>query len=137
MSDSHRPAFTAAFAPIPAGTFMMGTLRGLEDEQPPHRVFVDAFELGVYPVTRAEYERFVDATGHAPPKDWAHAPFAQPDLPVVGVSWFDAVDYCAWRSAQEGRAVRLPTEAEWEYAATSCRHGFRTADAVRSTARGR
>ena len=51
------------------------------------------------------------------PKDWSHPPFAQPDLPVVGVSWFDAVDYCAWRSTEEVQPVRLPTEAEWEFAA--------------------
>ena len=80
----------------------MGTERGQDDERPPHRVFVERFELGVYPVTRAEYEGFMDATGHEPPRDWSHPPFAQPDLPVVGVSWLDAVAYCAWRS--EGRA---------------------------------
>jgi formylglycine-generating enzyme required for sulfatase activity len=59
----------------------------------------------------------VTATGHDEPKDWEYQPFAQPDLPVVGVSWFDAVDYCVWRSGEEERPVRLPTEAEWECAA--------------------
>jgi formylglycine-generating enzyme required for sulfatase activity len=62
----------------------MGTDRGQEDERPPHRVFVDPFELAVFPVTRAEYACFADATGHEPPRDWSHPPFAQPDLPVVG-----------------------------------------------------
>lgn len=108
---------SAAFATIPGGWFTMGTDRGQEDERPPHRVFVDAFELAVYPVTRAEYERFIDATGHALPKDWSQPAFARADLPVVGVSWQDAVDYCAWRSTIDGREVRLPTEAEWEHAA--------------------
>ena len=107
----------SAFVPIPGGWFTMGTDRGQPDERPPHRVFVDPFELAVCPVTRAEYERFIDATGHEPPRDWTHPAFMKPDLPVVGVSWLDAVDYCAWRSAQDGRDVRLPTEAEWELAA--------------------
>jgi len=90
----------------------MGTERGQEDERPPHRVFVDRFELGVFPVTRAEYARFLEATRHEPPRDWSNPLFAQPDLPAVGVSWIDAATYCAWRSDEEGREVRLPTEAE-------------------------
>src|SRR5579872_3081294 len=105
---------TSAFAPIAGGWFNMGTERGQHDERPPHRVFVDPFELGVCPVTRAAYEEFMSATGHEEPRDWRHPLFAQPDFPVVGVSWFDAVAYCAWRSAVDGRSVRLPTEAEWE-----------------------
>ena len=90
----------------------MGTELGFEDERPPHPVFVDRFELGVCPVTRAEYESFVNATQHEPPCDWSHPLFAQADLPVVGVSWIDVVGNCAWRSGQDGRPVRLPTEAE-------------------------
>ena len=110
-------AFASPFASIPGGWFVMGTDRGQEDERPPHRVFVDGFELGVFPVTREEYGGFLDATQHEPPRDWSHPLFARADLPVVGVSWFDAVDYCTWRSGEERRAVRLPTEAEWEFAA--------------------
>src|SRR2546421_3192591 len=117
MADSHSSILTSAFAPIAGGWFVMGSERGQEDERPPHRVFIDAFELGVFPVTRAEYECFVHATGYELPRDWSHPLFMQPDLPVVGVSWLDAVAYCAWRSAEDGRPVRLPTEAEWEFAA--------------------
>src|SRR5256885_7502652 len=116
MADS-RASLTSAFAPISGGWFLMGTERGQEDERPPHRVFVDGFELGVFPVTRAEYERFVSATRHEPPRDWTNPAFAQADLPVVGVSWLDAVAYCAWLSAGGHGLVRLPTEAEWEFAA--------------------
>jgi sulfatase modifying factor 1 len=117
MADSHAHSLDAAFAAIPGGWFTMGTDRGAEDERPPHRVFVDAFELAVFPITRAEYARFLAATGHDMPADWSDPLFAPPDLPAVGVSWLDAVDYCAWRSSEEERPVRLPTEAEWEYAA--------------------
>ena len=117
MADSRSSVFVPAFAPIAGGWFTMGTALGYEDERPPHPVFVDGFELGVCPVTRAEYECFVDATKHEPPREWSYPLFAQADLPVVGVSWIDAVAYCTWRSEQDGRPVRLPTEAEWEYAA--------------------
>jgi sulfatase modifying factor 1 len=114
---SNAASRVSAFAAIAGGWFTMGTDRGLEDERPPHRVFVDPFDLGVCAVTRAEYEEFIAATGHEPPRDWTNPAFAQPDLPVVGVSWLDTADFCAWRSQRDGRAVRLPTEAEWEFAA--------------------
>lgn len=113
MSELSAPTFAA----IEGGWFTMGTELGHDDEGPAHRVFVAAFELGVCPVTRAEYEVFLDATGHEPPCDWSHRAFAHADLPVVGVSWLDAVAHCAWRSERDPRPVRLPTEAEWEFAA--------------------
>ena len=126
----------------------MGTSLGHEDERPPHRVFIDSFELGVCAVARQEYERFMNATGHEAPCDWSEPPFERADLPVVGVSWLDAVASCEWRSGQDGRPVRLPTEAEWEFAArgsqrrssrgaTRRRRGFPTADAARYRHRGR
>lgn len=113
-----------AFVSIPAGWFWMGSDEGQEDERPVHRVWVDAFELGVYAVTRAEYAAFLDATGHDAPREWENPAFAPPDLPVVGVSWHDAVAYCAWRAAS-GRPSRLPTEAEWERAARGGHDGWR------------
>jgi len=101
---------------IPAGQFLMGSERGQEDERPVHAVYVDAFAMSVHPVTRAEYAAFLQETGHELPRDWHEPAFAGEDLPVVGVSWHDAVAYCAWRRAT-GSAERLPTEAEWERAA--------------------
>jgi formylglycine-generating enzyme required for sulfatase activity len=119
------------FVTIPSGWFTMGTDGGQEDEGPPHRVFVDGFELARFPVTRMEYEAFVEATGHGLPRDWADPAFAKPDLPVVGVSWIDAMTYCAWRSSEERRTVRLPTEAEWEFAARAAQDGqFPWGDAI-------
>jgi formylglycine-generating enzyme required for sulfatase activity len=124
------PLVTSAFASIAGGWFTMGAELG-DDERPAHRVFVDTFELGVCPVTRAEYEAFLYATRHEPPRDWSFPPFARADPPVVGVSWTDAVAYCAWRSQKDSegnteadrRQVRLPTEAEWEFAARGCQTG--------------
>ncbi|MGH9173572.1 MAG: formylglycine-generating enzyme family protein [Vicinamibacterales bacterium] len=100
---------------MPDGPFLMGSDEGQEDEQPVHRVWVDAFELSVYPVTREQYAHFLTSTGHEPPREWSVGA-VESDLPVVGVSWLDAQTYCAWRN-RDGDLVRLPTEAEWERAA--------------------
>ena len=107
----------STFECIPAGWFVMGSPDGQRDEAPAHRVWVDAFELAVDPVTRAEYARFRETTGRAAPREWDNPRFADPELPVVGVSWNDATIYCIWRSSLGGTPVRLPTEAEWERAA--------------------
>jgi hypothetical protein len=111
---------------------MMGTDAGQEDEAPAHRVFVDAFELAVFPVTRAEYEAFVRATRHELPRDWADPSFSKPDLPVVGVSWNDAVAYCAWR----GSLRRAETGMDGFRGATGRLIGFRTRRRVRWTGPG-
>jgi len=103
------------FVRIPAGWFEMGSDDGAEDEGPVHRVWVDAFDLAVYPVTRMEYEAFLLDTGHERPREWESFG-SSPDLPVVGVSWLDCQTYCGWRGTP-GAPLRLPTEAEWERAA--------------------
>lgn len=113
----------AVFVAIPAGAFLMGSDEGQDDERPVHEVHVDAFEMAVYPVTQAEYAEFLDATGHATPREWPSAVHFD-DLPVTGVSWIDADAYCAWRSAV-GDPVRLPSEAEWECAARGGTSGAR------------
>jgi formylglycine-generating enzyme required for sulfatase activity len=104
------------FNDVPAGTFLMGSDGGQDDERPPHRVHVDPFAMAIYPVTRADYTPFLDATGHTAPRDWTDPALAGDDRPVVGVSWHDASAYCAWRK-MTGSPERLPTEAEWERAA--------------------
>ena len=104
------------FVALPGGVFEMGSA-GRPDELPRRLVRVPAFEVSLVPVTNAEFEAFLLATGHEPPGYWDDARFRRPDCPVIGVSWFDAVDYCAWLGDLIGRACRLPTEAEREFAA--------------------
>jgi formylglycine-generating enzyme required for sulfatase activity len=116
---------TPGFVSVPAGAFLMGSETGQEDERPVHRVHVDAFEMSIHPVTRGEYARFLAAAGAAGnglPRDWGDPALSGDDRPVVGVSWHDAMAYCAWRTAS-GDPQRLPTEAEWERAARAGTEG--------------
>ncbi len=102
---------------IPERSFLMGSGSGQDCERPIHRVYIDEFLLAATQVTNAEYARFLTATG-APPTPFAQdANFNHPQQPVTGVSWHEAIEYCAWLTAQSGSTFRLPTEAEWEYAA--------------------
>jgi sulfatase modifying factor 1 len=111
------------FVVIPAGEFMMGCETGQDEERPVHRVYVDAFELAVYQVRNRDYELFLAATGHPAPKHWNDPEFNHSDQPVVAVNWIEAVKYCEWLRAGDGRQYRLPTEAEWERAARGGHEG--------------
>lgn len=105
---------------IPAGPFWMGSEGRYAWESPRHQVHVDAFDMATTSVTRMEYSEFLHATSHEEPKGWEDPLFANPEQPVVGVNWFDAVAYCEWLTTPNGAHYRLPTEAEWEKA---CRGG--------------
>ena len=102
---------------IPGGWFLMGAMEGQENERPCHRVWVDPFGMGRFPVSNHEYKKFIEATQKQPPPFFFDPTYSDPDQPVVGVSWEDAVAYCAWLSDQTKAIFRLPTEAEWERAA--------------------
>ncbi len=110
---------------IPGGRFTMGvefTGQGRRNRRSRRRrvtlktkggrpVEVASFRLDKFEITNALYEDFVRATGEAEPPFWRKVHFTGPHLPVVGVTWDEARAYCAWAGK------RLPTEAEWEYAA--------------------
>jgi sulfatase modifying factor 1 len=154
---------TESMVLVKGGTFLMGDAyeAGDPDERPAHEVTVDDFHVFRYPVTRGEFREFVETTGYLTTAEteggirvyvaaenklevrddasWRDPGYRQEeDHPVVGVSWFDAVRYCNWRSERDGLrpcyrieadgvrcdftadGYRLPTEAEFEYALRCC-----------------
>jgi formylglycine-generating enzyme required for sulfatase activity len=146
--------FIDRFARIPEGTFVMGSPQGeagRSDDETQRRIKISSFYMQKQEVSRAEFQQFLSETGYEPPlgsahiwngtsweiradADWRNPHFPQDDRhPVTLVSWYDAVEYCNWRSLREGLqpayiieenvswdpqadGYRLPTEAEWEYA---------------------
>jgi formylglycine-generating enzyme required for sulfatase activity len=111
---------------VPAGAFLMGSDKqkdkdAYDDELPQHTVMLGAFQIGMYPVTVAEYACAVRANVVGePPKsgsvDWT-TQLQRLDHPVVCVSWRDVLAYVRWLEQVTGQPWRLPTEAEWEKAA--------------------
>ncbi|MCB0256689.1 MAG: SUMF1/EgtB/PvdO family nonheme iron enzyme [Anaerolineae bacterium] len=110
--------------PVPAGEFLMGSdkrvdRRAGKGELPQHRVHLDAYWMGRYPVTNAQYRRFISETGFDPPDSWVSLgpPTAEGDLPVREITWADARRFCFWLSWKTGQYACIPGEAEWEKAA--------------------
>ena len=99
---------------IPGGTFMMGSSDPDDpsDERPQHEVTLDAFYMARTELTNAQYALYVNANPDAPrPEYWGNPRYDHPDQPVAGLHWRHAKAYCEWAGC------RLPTEAQWEYAA--------------------
>jgi len=128
---------------VEGGKFMMGSDSGVAGDHPARQVEISSFCLGKYEITFGEFQRFVTATGYRTDaeqpdsvrvaKGWPAVrentgtwctystgiPVWSGDslLPAGNISWNDAAAYCEWLSRETGRKYRLPTEAEWEYAA--------------------
>jgi len=136
------PTTGMEFVRVKGGCYQMGDTfgDGDSDEKPVHEVCVDDFYIGKYDVTVGDFRRFVSDTGYSTEaekgdgcyvwsgsswnkdssKNWKNPGFSQEDRnPVVCVTWNDAKAYAGWMQGKSGKAVRLPTEAEWEYAARS------------------
>lgn len=111
------PVTGMEFVAVPGGCFQMGDTFGdgiAKEEKPVHEVCVDGFSMGKYEVTNAQYRRFKPGYSSG---DYKGNSLNGDNQPVVNVSWNDAVEYAGWLSRQSGKTYRLPTEAEWEYAA--------------------
>lgn len=124
------PAHSATMIEIPAGYFELGNdaIDAMDNERPAHRVYLDTYAIDRYPVTCSEYQQFIDAEGYQNSRWWSKAGWewlqseqvTQPlywqlganNHPVCGVSWYEAEAYAQFVDK------RLPTEAEWEKAAS-------------------
>jgi len=120
---------------VEGGTFRMGSNDGDSDEKPVHTVTVDGFYIGKYEVTVSQYLQFAKETNSHYP-EWLESgsvyniyhgtdnhykkfgsALTNENHPIIGISWHDAKAYCEWLSRKTGMKYRLPTEAQWEFAA--------------------
>ena len=107
-----KPYLEPAMVALPGGSFMMGSSED-PSEKPPHKVTVAPFSIGKYPVTVGEWSKCVAAQACAD----VSPPSVDEKAPISNVSWNDAAQFTSWLSRVSGNSYRLPTEAEWEYAA--------------------
>lgn len=130
--------FAIDMIPITGGKFLMGSNEHKDDEKPQHEVIIDDFWMGAFEITWDQYELFlereldaigpegteaevaidIDAIASATPPyvDMSHG-MGKKGFPVVNITQYAAITFCKWLTAKTGKFYRLPTEAEWEYAA--------------------
>ncbi|MEW6735609.1 MAG: formylglycine-generating enzyme family protein [Acidobacteriota bacterium] len=110
---------------INGGAFDMGSETGHNDEAPVHSITLATYQISKFEITNRQFRVFVNETGYETLAQYEEREFSWEDYasagrekyPVVVVSWEDAMEYCKWLSSRTGHTYRLPTEAEWEYAA--------------------
>ena len=132
---------------IQSGSFIMGCTNEQnncnDDERPVHKVILNEYSISKYETTVEQFKHFIESTGYrtdADIKGWSYVysgstyerrdginwkcdmngavrPLSEYNYPVIHISWNDAIAYCNWLSHKTGKTFRLPTEAQWEYAA--------------------
>jgi formylglycine-generating enzyme required for sulfatase activity len=124
MSIELAPGVQMEFVYVPAGEFLMGSdpkidPKSQKEEQPQHKVNLDAYWIGKYPVTNRQYQLFIKENKQAPPIIWEDNNYSQgkAEHPVVYVNWNNAQAFCTWLSEKTKHKINLPTEAQWEKAA--------------------
>ena len=130
------PRNLAALVDISASTVVLGSNTHV-NSQPMHELPMATFSIGVYPVTVGQYATFANATSCQWVSPDRHNPCKQ-NFPATDVTWHDAVAYCGWltslwrakKTIGEDEQVRLPSEPEWEKAASSGRNSFEVAECM-------